>query len=264
MRSSYQNQAQQAVKAGEGKVVPLREAFQKRAESMIEEASREAFRSLNLTDGFQQIIRGEINLSEYRSMMKEIYYYTRETPQMLGVLSSRLRGNQRAAIRVLFKHALAEIGHDQLALHDAIALKEDGQKIEIEQPLPSTTALISYAYYQIERLEPTGFLGFLYFLEYIANAGGGNFIQKLNEAGIPESAMSFVKEHAEVDPAHNKLLGKYVASLVLNQQILDSVVYCIRCASELYGQMISRAIENAYPLYPSLPCSEERRMKTES
>lgn len=242
------------------KIVPFERADKSRTTSyveVVEAASREAFQYLLSTPGFQRIVRGEITAEEYKSVMKEIYYYTRETPQMLGVLSSRLRGHQRDAIKVLFKHGISEIGHDQMALNDVQAMGEDREKIITEQPLPSTTALLGYAYYQIDRLEPAGFLGFLYFLEYIANAGGESFIENLKKAGVPETALSFISEHTEVDPAHNKLLGKYVECMILNDHQLQSVIYSIRCTAELYGQMITRAIENVAHPYPRLICSEE-------
>ena len=67
----------------------------------------------------------------------------------------------------------------------------------------------------------------------------------LRDVGVPDSAMTFLKDHTEIDQAHNKMMQKYVERLILNDQQLDCVVYSMQTTCELYLQMVSTAVDSA-------------------
>jgi len=211
----------------------------------IKTASIEAFHEMSKGAGFRKIMEGKITEKEYKSILREIYFQTRETPPMMGTMTGHMRGRQREATKILFRHACAEMGHDQIALQDLRVLGEDTDQTERAYPLPETAALIGYAYHQIQHRDPAGFVGFIYFLEFIPSISGAAYMEKLESAGIPRSAMCFIEEHSTVDPAHVKLLDKYVEHIVTNEDHLEEVIYGIRCTAKLYGRMIDSAIESA-------------------
>lgn len=97
----------------------------------------------------RRILAGEISVEHYKAVLRQIFHHARENPQLQALATVYFRGEQRRVIRKFYQHASSEIGHDQLALNDLAALGEDTRRIPFERPLPATTALLGYAFYQI-------------------------------------------------------------------------------------------------------------------
>jgi len=156
------------------------------------------------------------------------------------------RGHQRNLVRTFFSHAASEIGHDQLALNDLVTLGGQAEDIPYQNPLPATTALLSYGFYQIYNLNPLGYLGYLFFLEFNGTSSGAALMDGLRGIGVPETAMTFLRDHAEIDIGHNKLMEKYVAELVKTDSDLDCITYAMKTTGYLYAQMVSAAVADAH------------------
>jgi hypothetical protein len=155
------------------------------------------------------------------------------------------RGNQRQMVKRFFQHATSEIGHDQLALNDLKVLGEDVSRISCERPLPATVALLGYAFYQVQHLNPLGYLGYLFHLEFTPTQNGGAYMQMLEKIGIPREAMTFLHDHSTIDRGHNKLMETYVQELIRTKEDVDAVVYAMRVTGKLYDDMIQAAFEQA-------------------
>lgn len=190
------------------------------------------------------LLSGDLTVEEYRSVLRQIFHHTRENPQLQVLATVYFRGRQRDMVRSFFAHAASEIGHDQMALNDYVTLGGDATNIPYENPLPATTALLSYGFYQVYNLNPLGYLGYLYFLEFIGTSSGGVIIEALIKLGVPENATTFLREHAEVDIAHNNLMKKYIAQLVSDNAKLDAITYAMKTTAYLYQNMIAAAIED--------------------
>lgn len=201
------------------------------------------------TEGMQRIENGSISLAHYASYLRQVFHHTRCNPQMQTFATAFFRGGQRKVIKRFYQHATSEIGHDQLALNDIMALGFDVSGVEFERPLPETTALIGYPFYQIQHKNPLGYLGYLYYLEFTPTSYGEHVIDILKTVGVPDQALSFIKEHATVDVAHNRLMEEYLSLLVTSEQQADEVCYAIRTTGILYSNMISaafRAVDEGY------------------
>jgi hypothetical protein len=188
---------------------------------------------------------GHLTVSEYKSMLRQIFHHTRENPQLQAFATAYFRGEQRELIKPFFRHASSEIGHDQMALSDLRTLGEEVSCIPWEHPLPATTALIGFGYYQVMLLNPIGYLGYLIFLEFTPTSSGKRYIERLKSIGVPDGAMTFVHEHATVDIAHSKLTELYVSRVVTGPEQFDAVCYAMETTGYLYGAMLQQAIERA-------------------
>lgn len=197
----------------------------------------------NQSPVMQRIMRGDFTLEHYKSLMRQISHHTRENPQLQALATVYFRGQQRKMIQLFYKHAMSEIGHDQLALNDIAALDEDVSEIPYEQPLPDTAALLAFGFYQIYNLNPVGYLGYLFFLEFTPTQSGKSYMELLAKKGVPESAMTFLADHTTIDVGHNKLMERYVEALVTNEQEFNAVVYAIKVTAKLYANMIQGAFE---------------------
>lgn len=188
------------------------------------------------------LLAGEASVSQYCAILKEIYFHTRENPQIQALATVRFRGDQRQNVKRFFQHATSEIGHDQLALNDLVALGQDVAQLPSLNPAPATAALTAFGYYQSWHLNPVGYLGYLFFLEFMPTSAGERYATELARAGVPSEAMSFLMEHAHVDVAHNRLMEKYINSLIWREEELESVKYAVRVTGDLYAAMLDQAM----------------------
>jgi len=192
---------------------------------------------------------GEMTSAEYRAILREIFHHTRENPQLQALATVYFRGRQRDMVKSFFAHAASEVGHDQLALNDFVTLGGDAAHVPYENPLPATSALLAYGFYQIYNLSPLGYLGYLFFLEFTPTAAGEGMMTRLRDAGVPNSAMTFLKDHTEIDVGHNRMMEKYVERLILDDSDLDAVVYSMKTTGRLYADMLSMAMDDAHRPY---------------
>lgn len=213
-------------------------------QSLLEEFGK-VLDQFNHSAPMRRFADGGIGLEHYKWLLRQIFHQVRENPQLQALATVSFRGAQRDVIRKFYIHATSEIGHDQLALNDLAALGEDVRAIPFENPLPATTALLAFPFYQIRNLDPVGYLGYLFFLEFTPTRAGGEYLRRLAELGVPKTATTFIEDHARVDVAHNKMMESYVDALVTTRADFDSVVYAMRTTGHLYSEMIWGAFDQA-------------------
>lgn len=201
--------------------------------------------ALMMRPGFRDIAQGQITIEGYKEVLRQIFHHARENPQIQSFATAYFRGEQRKTVSTFFKHATSEIGHDQLALDDLAALGGDVKYIPVENPLPETTALVAYAYYQIQFRNPVGYLGYLFFLEFTPTQNGAKYLEMFKAKGVPESALTFLEEHATVDVSHCKLMERYVNDLIQSDADFEEVAYAIQTTATLYGRMVEASVANA-------------------
>jgi len=210
---------------------------------LILSAWRPAMEEMLTSPAFSRVTAGELSAAEYGAILRQIFHQVREHPQAMGVFTSRLRSDRRRAmVKTLLKHAVSEAGHDDLAIADLEALGEDVSTIRSERPLPSTAAIVAFMHYQLEHENPIGFLGYMLHLEFLPTAIGPALMRALSKAGIQEQAQTFLRDHAEIDVGHNRLMENYVEHLVLTDEDLDAVCYVARATAHLYARMLDDAI----------------------
>ncbi|PIR23311.1 MAG: hypothetical protein COV44_03255 [Deltaproteobacteria bacterium CG11_big_fil_rev_8_21_14_0_20_45_16] len=234
----------QIIESPESSIIEVEQPLTHEAKSKaMKDAWQEVAEEMKSNRVFAAIQRGELGVHEYKAILREIFHHARENPQIQALATSFFRGSEREFVKMFLKHATSEVGHDQLALNDLAALGEDVSGIPTERPLPATTALISYAFYQIQFRNPLGYIGYLFFLEYTPVQNGPTYLKRLREKGVPDSALSFIQEHATVDISHCRLIEKYVDQLIRTQDDLDEVCYAIRTTGQLYQRMLESAVK---------------------
>lgn len=213
--------------------------------SELQTAFKGVLASFMNNPGVRRVFEGPLAVSHYASYLQQVFHHTRENPQIQALATVYFRGHQRAAIKRFFRHASAEIGHEQLALADLDTLGIDTTTLPFQNPLPETAALISFPFYQIHNLNPVGYLGYLYFLEFLPTGSGGRAMAGFERAGVPREAMGFLHDHATIDLAHNQLMEGYIKTLITTERELESVIYAMRVTGTLYARMIEAAFAHA-------------------
>lgn len=189
------------------------------------------------------LLKGQWNVFYYKSFLREVYHYSKEDPQIQALASVYFRGADRQQVKPFFRHAISEIGHDLMALEDLRKLGEDISLIPETRPLPATIAFTAFPFYQINYDNPIGYLGYLYFLEYMPTHYGQQYAEGFIRCGVPKEALGFLHEHTTVDLTHNQFMENYLEALVHDESDLKAVIYAMQVTGELYAQMIWAAIQ---------------------
>lgn len=193
----------------------------------------------------QRLASGTLGVGHYVSYLRETYFYTRENPQIQAVATAWFRGEDRAMVKPFLKHALSEVGHDQLALADISALGADASSLPTEAPLPTTIPLISFPFYAIQYRSPISYLGYLFFLEFLPTSRGGDIASAIRRLGVPSAAMTFLAEHQNVDVHHNRMMEIYAGHMLRATSAISEVVYSMSVTGQLYAGMLEGAFEAA-------------------
>lgn len=201
--------------------------------------------ALRETPFFKRCRERTLDVDMYKGFLRETYYNASQNVPMFALVSSRLGVSKKRLAKKIYKHCIAELGHEDMALADLRALGEDTSELPYQRGLPSTEALTAFVTYNIERRNPVSFFGYLFCLESLAPADGPDLVASCMKAGVPKTAMSFLLEHTEVDTAHLKLNEEYINGLIENDDDMDAVIYVLKGSCELYGRMMAAAIDNA-------------------
>jgi thiaminase len=207
----------------------------------------------NASPWFQKLAKGELTVAHYMGFLLETYHHAGLNPQIQAFTTMFLKNNPRDTIKLFFKHATSEIGHDLLALDDLCNLGPDKEKMIATKPLPSTVALNAYVLYTIQFVNPMSYLGYLLHLEYLPTQNGPAYIDMLKKIGVPENALSFLEEHATVDVGHNGLMEKYFENLKLSEKDLEDITEAACNTCVLHRKMIEDAFANGEKLFSSVP-----------
>jgi len=214
------------------------------ANQQLAAAFEDVIANFNDSPGMRRFRNGNLSKAHYAALLREVYFYTRENPQLQAGATLYFQGRQRELVKDFLRHATSEIGHDQLALNDIAALgfKTDG--ITQGRALPSTIALTAFAYYQITGKNAVGYLGYLYFLEFMPVRSGADYISGLTKLEVPLEATSFLQDHSVIDVGHSQAMTRYAAALTTCQRDIDDVIYAMQVTGELYSTFVQRTFES--------------------
>lgn len=204
---------------------------------------------------FEKIRDGSFNRNHYAMFLREEYFNTTDNPESLALATFHLKVEKRRLNKNMLRHAMAESGHNLMALEDLTALGFAVDSIPRERALCTTEAFSAYFIHQVQHRNPLSFLAYIYHLESIAASRGGEVGAYLKSLEIPAEAMSFLMEHATVDIAHIKWNEEYFTELVREEADLEDVIHGIRAACKLHGIMLKgivEAVDNEEPAWLKL------------
>ena len=133
-------------------------------ESLIARSSGERQQMLDIPL-IQRALRGDVSLVEYQAFLGQAYHHVKHTVPLLMACGARLPGHLDWLRAALAHYIAEEIGHEEWILDDLAASGGDPDAVRRSSPAPATEVMVAYAYDQIQRRNPVGFLGMVYVLE---------------------------------------------------------------------------------------------------
>ena len=211
-------------------------------QSRIERAFEQTINRFYDSAALRFALSADFGREHYGSILREIFHQTRENPQIQALTTVHFRGREREAVRLFLKHSLSEFGHDQLALNDRAALGLSNAGLDTETPLPQTSALFAFGFHQAMFVGAAGYLGYLYFLEFMPTQTGERLAQAVGRAGVPREACSFLTDHIAIDVGHNRLMQDYIQIVLTSEDRLAQFLHSMETTAWLYSEMMRAAM----------------------
>ena len=150
------------------------------------------------------------NIEFYANYMAQTFYYVRHSTRILALSASRLDYENQQKIHLRFlKHLSEEANHEKLALND---LKFLGHSLSDFPELNTTRLFYEPQYFKIEHQHPMALMGYILYLEVLAQTACPPLAKKLTEL-YGKKASTFLLVHGEEDPHHVEEAKKLLATL---------------------------------------------------
>ena len=192
---------------------------------------------------FKMIFDGQLGSKHYHQILKQVFLYYRNLPQLHASATAYFHGSQRKLIKDFYYYSIYKTDEIQSILNDLESIGEDIESIKVLNPLPSTMALTAFIFYQIQHNNPVSYLGNLFHNENIFRKYGKDFIFSFEKKGISRQNMSFLCEQAIEDSDQEHRVHQYLSELIKTNDDLDAVVYSARSSAYFFGQMIEQTVE---------------------
>ncbi|MGW8392695.1 TenA family transcriptional regulator [Pseudoduganella sp. HUAS MS19] len=185
----------------------------------------------------QDALHGRATTAQYIAFLTQAYHHVRHTVPLLMACGSRLGPEYEWLRSAIAEYIEEEVGHQEWILSDIAACGGDPEAVRHGQPHPSTELLVAYAYHQIDRGNPVGFLGMVHVLEGTSTALATHAADTLRGAlGLPTEAFSYLNSHGTLDISHVAFFEGLVNRLESDAD-QQAVLHVARMMYKLYGDV---------------------------
>jgi hypothetical protein len=147
----------------------------------------------------------------YALWLCQVAHLTKHTSAHQALVGTRFNEISIPYMKFCYEHALEEVGHELMAVHD---LRKIGANVEaikdLPPPMQSTEQLTAYLYYAAERAHPATRLGFSFWAEkcypYIQSLAG----ETQKSLGLKDHQMTFFVSHSKIDEKHANDVEKVI------------------------------------------------------
>lgn len=171
---------------------------------------------------------------DYVAFLTEAFHHVKHTVPLLMNVGARLSQEQEWLREAVAEYIEEELGHQEWILNDLQACEVDKEAVRHSAPRFATEMMVSYAYDQVNRVNPLAFFGMVHVLEgtsiSIADKAAAVIQQHL---GLPNKAFSYLRSHGALDQDHvkffeqlmNKITDKTEQDLIVNAAKRFYVLY---------------------------------------
>jgi heme oxygenase len=182
-------------------------------------------------------LAGRIDRDRYLRFLGQAYHHVRQTVPLLTACRDHLP-THLAWMRPAFEEYIAEEqGHEAWILDDIRAAGGDADAVRDGGPDHAAEVMVAYAWDQIQRGNPVGFLGMVYVLEGTSVAlalRAADQIQRVT--GLPDSAFTYLRSHGTLDAEHTDHFATLVDGLD-HEEDVATLVHAAKRFFRLYGDV---------------------------
>lgn len=179
----------------------------------------------------------------YRGLMEQIYHYTRHNSVNQATAAYRTSTHDRKLLRFVYKHALEELGHENMVIHDLAAKGLYDESLPQQRPMASTQALIAYLYQVALERGAVARLGYSYWAES-CYAHIDVILKKLaQDLALTPRDMSFFVSHSEIDAKHAQEVSEAIRDSATTAEEQDAVIDVARTTLYLTGMILEQVTQ---------------------
>lgn len=208
----------------------------------LQQHTKDAQQTMRNAPVFTACAKGEMSLDAYISFLTQAYHHVKHTVPLLMACGSRLPEHYEWLRQAIGEYIEEEKGHHEWILNDIQTCGGNTKDVRANTHQGKVGAdielMVAYLYHQIDRRNPMAFFGMVWVLEGTSVSEGGQVATAIQTTlTLPDSAMSYLKSHSELDQEHIKMfegLMNQITDPDDQQAIIDgaNIVY------QLYGQML--------------------------
>ena len=193
---------------------------------------------------FTACARGEIDLDTYIAFLTQAYHHVKHTVPLLMACGGRLPEKYEWLRQAIGEYIEEEKGHHEWILNDINACNGDADKVRSNQQQGSVSApielMVSYLYHQIDRANPIAFFGMVWVLEGTSVGVGGQVAKQVKQTlNLPESAVTYLTSHSELDQQHIQLF-EHLMNQITDPEDQQAIINSANMVFQLYGQMLQQ------------------------
>ncbi len=178
----------------------------------------------------------------YIGMLIEIYHYTRHNSINQAVAAFATSPQSAGLLRFAYKHALEELGHENMVVRDLASIGIGESEILATSPGAATEALNGYLYSVALRQGALARLGYSFWAERAYE-----HIQPILESarrclGLSDESMTFFVAHAQIDQRHAVEVQEGIGRWIRNEQDLEAVRKVATTTLYLTGKIMEEVL----------------------
>jgi pyrroloquinoline quinone (PQQ) biosynthesis protein C len=181
----------------------------------------------------------------------EVYNTVKHSAITQALVVQRLTSPSPGSIRYMrycLKHALEEVGHEQMALHDLRSLGVDVTNETMPPPTLATEAFTGYSYRLATTGNPVQRLGYTYWAESCYELFTPIAMAIVQNMKLEAKNLTFFVQHGEIDRGHAEEVRRIIAEVAQTDADRAAVTQALRGTIRLQGAML----EEVYQTYREL------------
>lgn len=178
----------------------------------------------------------------------EVYNTVKHSAITQALVAQRLANPTTLSIRYMkycLNHALEEVGHEQMALHDLRSLGVDITNETMPAPSIATEAFTGYVYRLATTGNPLQRLGYSYWAENCYAYFAPIAMAIVQNMKLEAKNLTFFVQHGEIDKEHANEVKKIIADQVSTEADKTDIMSALRGTIRLQGAMLAEV----YVLY---------------
>jgi hypothetical protein len=184
----------------------------------------------------------------YALYLIETFHYASHNAKnqaLVGTVLGKSSTRNMQYMKYCFKHALEEVGHEHMALHDLRSIGLNFTVDTLPAALPATEVFVSYLYRIATTGNPLQRLGYSFWAEDSYAFIGETMGLVAKQMGLVHGQMTFFAQHATIDEDHSVEVRDIISKLAQNEDDWNAIARVLETTLLLTGEILE-AIAREY------------------
>ena len=182
-------------------------------------------------------LRGAISQKTYLAFLEQAYHHVKHTVPLMMAAGSRFSPEKETLRVVLVEYVKEEVGHQEWILNDIAHAGGDAEAVRHGEPNFDTEMMVAYAYDYVCRINPVGFFGMIFVLEWTSTALATNAADTIRQSlDLPRNCFSYLYSHGTLDIEHMKFLEQLV-NQIPDEPDQQAIIHMAKRIFTLYGNV---------------------------